>query len=151
MNRARRRVAVPVAGVVLAAVMALGGPAAAVAKPSAFEVQEYVRDFAASADEAEERLEAQSAGTEADIVGQLEGRLGSNYAGVWFDNRTGEFVVPILDNRDRDAVADAFASAGLRDKYRVSQADASWKDLQAAQADIGQELRLDKVDGLLRT
>ncbi|MGH7484770.1 MAG: hypothetical protein ACREMY_04070, partial [bacterium] len=60
----------------------------------AFEVQSYEEDFGVSAQTAERNLLTQQ-----DAIGVVEGlehALGESYAGVWFDNESGEFVVPVL-------------------------------------------------------
>jgi hypothetical protein len=113
----------------------------AVAQPTSFEVHEYMHDFHVSASRATSVLETQSIANQADIVGQLEARLGDRYAGIWFDNQDGEFVVPVLDLASRDKVDDTFAAAGLHGSPRFSQADFSWKELQGAQSRLENQLR----------
>src|SRR5215469_11063299 len=80
--------------VTLCAVLASSATAAV----SPLEVHEYVADYGVSLQRAEQVLNDQHRGAEENIVGQLEHRLGTRFAGVWFDNEHDEFVVPKLDS-----------------------------------------------------
>ncbi|MET0304876.1 MAG: RICIN domain-containing protein [Solirubrobacterales bacterium] len=103
------------------------------------EAREYSRDFNVSAAQAENTLEVQGNGVEADIAGQLEERLGDRYAGVWFDNAGSEFVVPLLPGAS--GVGEEFAAADLDGgDFRTTPASSSWEALEAAQDRIDDAL-----------
>jgi hypothetical protein len=129
--------------------LAWATPAAADVYP--LEVQEYRTDFGVSAKQAEAVLQAQYAGAEADIAGQLEGRLGSRYAGVWFDNESGEFVVPLLGDSLREDASTVFGAAGLEDAFRTAPAQASWTELEAAQEQLNRGLSRSMAGGVVET
>ena len=140
------------ASLLLAALALLSlGAAPALAEVKPFEVSEYVKDFDVSRSEAVETLETQDRGTEAGIVAGLERRLGSRYAGVWYDNQRSEFVVPLLDGEGRKGVNADLAAAGLGSDYRAPSVDSSWAELEAAQKRINRELSSTMVEGYVQT
>jgi 16S rRNA C1402 (ribose-2'-O) methylase RsmI len=114
--------------------------ASAAADVGPLEVREYRNDFDVSAQQAEETLETQASGAEQDIVGQLEDGLGSRYAGLWFDNQAGEFVVPVLGSASRADTRGEFAEADLVGEYRTAPAQSSWAELESAQEQLNQTL-----------
>ncbi len=134
--------------------------AAALASPRAFdvgdldvrraEVREYKREFGVSELHAEESLETQQTGLDMNLVAQLESLLGADYAGVWFDNATGDFVIPVTPGADRDAVVQSLFAAGLSGHFRFTPAQASWRQLQSTQnqinASLGEQLRHGTVE-----
>jgi hypothetical protein len=129
---------------------AIPGSAAASARPS--ESREYSQRFGVTVERAEEVLQIQASGAEADIVGQLEDRLGSRYAGVWFDNQRGEFVVPTLDGGGHKAVAAELAKGGLKgSNYRAPSVQASWGALEAAQERLNHALSTAMREAYVRT
>lgn len=129
-------------GVMLTTLVALMvGVSSAAGNVKPAEVEAYREAFDVSPEAAEERLEVQSRGAEADIVGELEQRLDGNFAGVWFDNASGEFVVPIVPGTSRAAVRGELADARLAGDYRTPVVDLSWEELEAAQKQIDLELR----------
>jgi hypothetical protein len=108
-------------------------------KPLRLEVESYAKDFGVSKAEAERRLEVQLEG--AGIVGQLRRTLDENYAGVWFDNETGEFVVPVIGDRGRSEAAAELTRAGLAGDFRTHPVEATWGELEAAQRRLDRRLR----------
>ena len=120
-------------------------PAAADVRP--FEVNAYSDQFNVSEAVAENRLEVQSRGTEADIVGEMEQALGGSFAGVWFDNETGEFVVPVASSAgralsaDRADVSRELADVGLVSRFRTPAVEHSWRELEKTQAVVNLEIR----------
>jgi Trypsin len=95
----------------------------------------YRENFGTSRQEAEKRLSIQRRGS--NIVRQLEAVQGNRYAGVWFDNDLGEFVVPILREADRSAVAQIFKDANIAAvAYRVTSARSSWEKLKSVHEDV---------------
>jgi phosphodiesterase/alkaline phosphatase D-like protein len=106
---------------------------------NAFRVQEYRKDFPGlTKSQAEARLRTQQRG--AGIVNQLKRDLGLDYAGTWFDNEAGEFVVPMLPGANRGSVHAELTGAQLEDSYRTSAATHSWVELEAAHERIDSEL-----------
>jgi len=106
------------------------------------EVADYGKAFGVSKAKAEANLEAQERGT--GITDELEDRLGPEYAGVWFDNEAGEFVVPVLANDRAQAnltkAGAELAEQGLAGDYRTEAAQSSWDALEAAQEEIDAQL-----------
>jgi hypothetical protein len=133
----------------------LAAPAAADASSfeargvSTFEASEYASELGVSVQRAEANLEIQQRG--ALIVAQLEAALGKDYAGVWFDNESGEFVVPLLPGADRAAVKAQLEGAGLKDSYRTTAAADSWHELEANQEDVDRQLTGLIEQGLVET
>jgi streptogrisin C len=81
---------------------------------------------------AENRLESQAKA--AGIANALEARLGDDYAGVWFDNSDGQFVVPLISDKDVPAVTKQFAEYGLDEKsFRTTLADSTLAQLRASE------------------
>jgi Trypsin len=123
-------------------------PASAEVAP--FEVKGYSEDFSVPAAEAEEVLETQQQAP--GIVEQLQARLGDRYAGVWFDNESGEFVVPLTAGASRTAVNGQFAALDLAGEFRTAGAESSWEELEAAQDRVDRVLfGNDGMEGLVQT
>ncbi len=102
------------------------------------EVESYARDYKVSKAEAEQSLRIQMRG--AALPDQLRKALGEEYAGVWFDNEAGEFVVPILGEAPRRSVDTVLARDGLADDLRTAPARASLGDLENAQEQLDDSL-----------
>lgn len=118
------------------------------------QVRQYAERFDVSEKESRESLEAQARG--ATIVSQLEYALGTDYAGVWFDNETGEFVVPVLSNPvgsegDVAKTAAQFQKVGLATTYRTTSAEFSWTDLRSAQEQLDSQLADQITADIVRT
>ena len=116
---------------------------------ASFEVSEYSKDFGVSAAVADERLETLHRGTA--IVADLKLALGKEYAGVWYDNERGEFVIPILNSADRSAFAARLDAKGLSDEYRTTHAASSWQDLEVAAVRVNEALSTQIESGLVQT
>lgn len=108
------------------------------AEADALEVSSYQDDFDVSRQTAEENLEVQSDG--AAIAEQLESSQGRRYAGVWFDNESGEFVVPTLADSGRASIAAVASGADLEGDFRTKAVQSSWEELEAAQQRIDDAL-----------
>jgi hypothetical protein len=115
-----------------------------------FEVREYAKTFGTPSARARAILETQAVANEHDIVGDLESKLGSDYAGVWFDNDAGEFVVPTLRGTSRAAVVANFR-ASLTGDFRIQPARYGWEELEAAQEQINEETLPLIEEGLVQT
>ncbi len=113
----------------------------ALAEIHPFEVQEYRKDSGVSTAAAEADLELQQDGL--NVVEKLEDTLGSRYAGVWFDDELGEFIVPIASSSEtaRGAVDRTLSKLHLGDAYHVRVVQNSWTSLEAAQAQLDSTLR----------
>jgi hypothetical protein len=125
--------------------------ASASAEVTPFEVSEYRKDFAMPVQQAEETLETQATGAEGDIAGRLQEGLGSRYAGIWFDNQAGEFVVPVLGGAARAEARNELMAAELQGEYRTVSAQSSWAELEAAQEPLNQALFGLMSDGMIQT
>jgi hypothetical protein len=115
------------------------------------EVNAYRKAFDVSPALAEDRLETQARGTRGDIVGTLERGLGPNFAGVWFDNATGKFVVPLLAGKGQQVANAVAMGSGLGGEYRTPVVDDSWNELEAAQAELDSALHGLIAAGLAQT
>jgi hypothetical protein len=133
----------------LLALCALSATASA-AEVEPFEAESYGQAFDLPAPVAEEHLETQHEA--AGIVEQMEDTQGKRYAGIWFDNQSGEFVVPVLGDASVAAVRDQLDRAGLAGDFRTAAAAvSSWENLEAAQKDIDAAL-LPRIEaGFVRT
>ncbi len=137
---------------ILGAVLAPAGSASASAKVGSLAIEEYRKDFDVSRPQAEEVLEVQNSAAKADVVGGLEDRLDSRYAGIWFDNEKGEFVVPVLAGTGEQALAPEFDQADLgTSEFRTSPAQSSWEELEAAQRQLDQGLFQSIKEGFIQT
>lgn len=117
--------------------------------PSTAEVGNYAQQFAVPAAVAAENLSRQERG--AGIVGQLRTVLGRKFAGVWFDNQSGEFVVPLLPSVPPASVEAVFANDHLNDQYRTERARSSWEELEEAQRKLTSLLKARPDVGGFRT
>jgi len=113
------------------------------------QVDSYRRDFDVSAQMAERNLATQEDG--AGIVRQLEVLQGDEYAGIWFDNESGEFVVPLLPTAKRGATEASLVHAHLDGDFRVAPARYSWEELEAIQEGVDESLRPAIEAGLVQT
>jgi hypothetical protein len=118
-------------------------------EPEPFEVREYQRNAGVTEEVARADLELQHRG--AHIVELLEKTLGSRYAGVWFDNQNGEFVVPALPGITKDEVAERLEADKLELAFRVQSAQSSWNDLLANQRRLNEQLQWQIREKLIDT
>jgi len=143
----RRRLATWLAA---ACVFSLLVAAPSVADVQPFEVHEYAQDFRISQATAEERLETQQRGI--GLAGELQAVLGAkSYAGVWFDNEIGEFVIPLPPGARKAAVAAVLAADGLETDYRTTTASSNWGHLEAAQERLDEALQEQIENRLVQT
>ncbi len=115
----------------------------------ALNVESYQKDFGVSAQVAERNLRLQQQGV--GIVEELKQSTGDRYAGVWFDNQAGEFVVPILPDANRAYLASVLSAGQLEGNYRTPEVASSWSELEESQADIGKMTARWSQKGLLQT
>jgi hypothetical protein len=113
-------------------------PAGAAVHP--VEVEEYMRDFDVSAQRAEAVLGVQARAAEVDLGRQLEDRLDEDYAGIWFQPDSGEYVVPVTAGPAGATVSDEMTEARLAGDYRTRLVEFSWGELEAAQDELNQKL-----------
>jgi phosphodiesterase/alkaline phosphatase D-like protein len=106
---------------------------------SQIEVESYREGFGVSAQKAENNLEAQHEGSE--VVEQLQSAQGEDYSGVWFDNASGEFVVPLSEPATRASVTDTLQETGLDDSYRTKPVQYSFEELEAAHGRVDKALQ----------
>lgn len=115
-------------------------PAYAADSPDPLAADEYAKRYDVGETVAAERLELQNKA--AGIVNALEARLGTDFAGVWFDNAEGQFVVPLVSERDASAVSKQFAEYGVDEKsFRTTTVDSTVSQLEAAQTKVDESIR----------
>jgi sugar lactone lactonase YvrE len=114
-----------------------------------FEVQSYQQHFGVSAQTAEQHLAVQKEG--AGLVELLKQEMGSHYAGTWFNNESGEFVVALVPAASRLSVEDTLGAIDLAGNFHVKPAVSSWEELEAAQKQIGNEVEDLSEEGLVHT
>jgi Repeat of unknown function (DUF346) len=126
-------------GAVVALALSVGMAGGASAETHAPEVEAYQEAFGVSTAAAEQGLAVQHRGT--DIVEQLEGILGPEYAGVWFDADSAEFVVPLPPGADRGAAIAALSKTKVKDDFRIHFVRHEWGELEAAQGQLDEEIK----------
>jgi streptogrisin C len=125
-------------------------PVDAAEQPDSLAVDEYARRFDVNPTEADNRLESQAKA--AGIANALSNRLGGDFAGVWFDNAEGQFVVPLVSNTDTAAVAKQFAEYGLDEaQYRTVLVDSTVADLEDAQLRLSESIKDPLAGGSARS
>jgi len=114
-----------------------------------FEVQAYQESFDLPVAVAERNLATQQRG--AGIVDLMKAVEGKRFAGVWFDNQSGEFVVPVLANVDSAAIRSALTDANVENNSHTELVRYSWEELTSAQTRLDKDLTGLLEKGLLRT
>ncbi len=138
--------AVALAGLALSGVAGAASPE--IVPPRSFEVQTAIESSNGTVAEAKANLAIQHQASKVNVVGHLEEGLDESYASVWFDNETGEFVVPIATAGEGRAITQAsesiveeeFSSAALGDDFRTEVVNYSTEELEAAQDALAQQL-----------
>jgi len=116
------------------------------------EINEYRKDFGVSATRAEEALQTQAHAANIDLHTRVEDSLGDAYAGIWFDNRSSEYVVPLLPGTTAGSLVSALTATGLQgDEFRIVRAQSSWAALEVAQIWINGRLLAMINAGLVQT
>jgi hypothetical protein len=146
---------------IVAVLMAAGvaSAAPAVSPIASREVQADQQAAGISSVQAQANLTIQHQATQVNLVGQLGEALGNKYAGVWFDDETGEFVVPVAVEGDayrtvaagKAAVGEEFATASLGGDYRTEAVAYNREELEGAQAELNQLLASYLAEGLVQT
>jgi streptogrisin C len=130
-NPLRHRSRVALATTFLVALLRIA-PAEAAEAQDPLAVDEYAKRYAVEDAAAAHRLELQ--GKAAGIANALEARLGDDYAGVWFDNSDGRFVVPLVSEKNGPAVVKQFSEYGLDESaFRTTLVDSTLAELRAAE------------------
>lgn len=68
------------------------------------------------------------------ITTLLQNALGSDYAGVWFEDATGSFHVNVLTGADQAAAQAVIATRGIDAQTQYDTVRYSWRQLPASQA-----------------
>ena len=84
-------------------------------------------------------MQARAAG----VADALKARLGSDFAGVWYDNSTGQFVVPIVAGADRDASRQAVpaSTTSARTGTGPLPVQSTMAELEAAQVKVAEAIK----------
>lgn len=102
-------------------------------------IQSYASDFEVSREEAARRLEIQSRGV--DLFDPLERALAERFAGLWFSNDDGVFVIPVIHSDDDAIVAAQLEERGISaDDFRTVPARWSWDQLRSSQEALDRQL-----------
>jgi streptogrisin C len=112
---------------------------AAAQVPDHIEIESYTRLFDVEPKEAEEHLAIQAQGSQ--VVDALRRSLGKQFAGVWFDNAKGEFVVPLAPEANASAVQSWFTATKLQGSYRTEPARSTLAELEAAETRLIEALQ----------
>jgi Trypsin/Alpha-lytic protease prodomain len=137
LSNPRRRAAPLLAATATLALLRLA-PAYAAEEKDPLAVDEYAKAYGVGEGAAVARIALQEKA--AGVANALEARLGPDYAGVWFDNADGVFVVPIVSKADAGAVDKQFAAYGIGQAgYRTTLVDSTIEELEAAQAALAEE------------
>lgn len=108
-------------------------------QPDARTVEDYQRQFGVTRDESERRLKAQSKGF--DLVDAAQRRLGSSYAGLWFDNEQGRFKIAVTDRAALPEADGLVSDRNLQGESDTVLARSSWAELEEAQGKLNDALR----------
>jgi sugar lactone lactonase YvrE len=120
--------------------LALAGPSAASAATQSaplnpLEVREYAKEFALPAVVAESHLLRQREGSA--LTEELKQAMGNRYAGLWFDNEVGRFVVPVPRAGGQPAATETLVSTGLSSSaYQTKEVSSTWLALERTQKDL---------------
>ena len=108
--------------------------------PEELQISSLAEELEVPKAEAEEILETQQQAP--GIVEQLEEVQGRRYAGVWFDDESGKFVVPVLRSASRGPVESLIEDVELEpSEARVVSATYSWEELEEAQEEVDDALK----------
>jgi len=132
---ARHFLATVVLGV---AMLVIGGSSIAAAAPSGLEVSKYARHFDVSDQVAQRNLARQSESGE--VTEALMSSEGDRFAGIWFDNQSGELVVPTVSAGATATAEKTLSAMGVGSGSRTEKVVASWDELEGAQESIDQQL-----------
>jgi hypothetical protein len=114
-------------------------PADAAVSQDPLAVDEYARRYDVSATEAGNRLALQAKAV--GIGNALSHRLGADFAGVWFDNSAGQYVVPVVSGKSAGAIAKQFAEYGVGEtQYRTTTVDSTVAELEDAQLKVDESI-----------
>ncbi|HYQ78803.1 MAG TPA: trypsin-like serine protease [Solirubrobacterales bacterium] len=106
--------------------------------PTAEQVADYAAENGLGHTDAEHALSVQAAAT--GIVQQLEAVLGGGYAGVWFDDKSGQLVIPVVAQAQADRAFGLVKSLTIDSSSRIVAVRSSWDELEAAQEQINSGL-----------
>jgi hypothetical protein len=127
-----------IASVALVHIAGSGMAAAAVPSPAALEVRASEKAFNISTAAAERNVAIQKRGE--GIVDQLRAIQTDQFAGVWFDGTTGEFVVPVTSEALLGQVKGLLRANNLEGNSRTHPVQSTWEELEAAQAEMDKAL-----------
>ncbi len=96
-----------------------------------YEIEEYIADFGVTAEVAQHNLAIQHRG--AGLVEALITTQGKSFAGVWFSNQAGEFVIPVTPDADVTSVHDVLVGADVAGGARTELVEYNWWELEKAQ------------------
>jgi len=114
------------------------------------EVRGYAQAFGVSGTIAESHLLRQREGSA--LPEELKQAMGSRYAGLWFDNEAGRFVVPVPGAGGAAAAVQTLASTRLSaSAYQTEEVSTTWLALERAQKDLTAALSLQAVRGEVET
>ncbi len=86
------------------------------------------------------------------VVEQLSAIEGGDFAGVWFDNETGQFVIPKLSSSSQLGAASVKEATDLEaGEFRLAPASFSWQELEQAQRALDRTLGSLLTANLLET
>jgi hypothetical protein len=113
-------------------------------------VQAYAEAFEVSEGAADRALEVQEAG--AGLSDQLASTEANRFAGIWFDNRTGKFVVPMLSSASKASVQAVIAAGDLKaSEVEFATATFSWEELEDGQRELDKTLQPMIASNLVQT
>jgi DNA-binding beta-propeller fold protein YncE len=108
------------------------------AHPTDREVAAYGQAVGLPFSVANEQLAIQAQGT--GIADQLKTSLANNYAGVWFDDKSGQFVIPVTDAGGETRARSLVQALGLNTSARLVSVDDTWAQLMTAHREIDSAL-----------
>ena len=115
------------------------------------EVRSYAAATGASEIAAAHSLVVQEEATSAGLRAALEGTEETDFAGVWFNAKSSEFVVPVVEPGQGRQVQQTLSEAGLPEDSAVVEVPFTWSELEIAQESIDTTLAPLLSQGLAMT
>jgi hypothetical protein len=110
--------------------------------------EQYARQYGVDLETAKHRLKLQADG--AALPTALAAQLDASYAGVWFDNNLGEFVVPSVSGSAASIAREVLREVGVDEDARLPLVDDSWGALERTKAALSARVsRSDTPEGAL--
>jgi hypothetical protein len=117
----------------------------------ATEVKQYAEATGATEIAAAQSLVLQESGSSAALQGALEESEDAEFAGLWFEPKTAEFVVPVVSRQERATANEVVQDTRLSGEASVVSVEFTWAELEEVQSRLDQEFAALLGEGFLLT